>query len=156
MTRRFAFPALVVLLLSSLSFAVSSLDPAGSTPPAQLSTYSSRLPALKPEDLHLSPILLVATLDGGLHALDRETGVKMWGLSGLGGSMAWSRETLVPGAPESAGFGHERFLVDPKKGDIWIGRDDGNGTAQAWDMKRMGVTVPDLCVLPSPPLYGRH
>jgi len=41
----------------------------------------------------------------------------------------------------------ERFVVDPRKGEIWLGRRawvEGEEEGGEWKLMKLGVTVPDL------------
>ncbi|CED82765.1 Quinonprotein alcohol dehydrogenase-like superfamily [Phaffia rhodozyma] len=146
------------VLSSSLPFPKSSSLP--SPPPSSspwsspdsslLAPYTPFSPHLRSSDIHVSPLVLVSTINGDLHALNRVTGEKLWTVQGEG-SMVGSerprrRRSKYQRNPEQV-ESNERFLVDPRKGEIWLGSLDQSASDEkdrGWRFKKMGVTVPDL------------
>lgn len=127
----------------------SALDaPAPPPPPSSvgsafssLSTWLPLHPPLTPTDVILSSLLLVTTLDGGVHALDRVTGIKRWSALGGGATPIVSSEVGSNGSDRD----EERFVVDPLKGELWIGTRERVAPGETeWKMRKMGLTMPDL------------
>lgn len=148
--------SLLVLLAATPTKALPELDSASPTSSAypfrSLATFAPTHKHLKPNDLVTSPLLLVSTLDGALHALDRSTGTKVWTIDGLGGDdsdfvMVGSEGSSLEYDDLGEGEEEEKFVVDPKKGEIWFGTRswaEGEPHPGDWQLKKLGVTVPDL------------
>lgn len=142
--------AIPLLLLPPIALARPSAIDAPAPPPppssvasafSSLSTWLAPHPRLAPRDVILSPLLLVTTLDGGVHALDRVTGVKRWSALGGGAAPVVSSEVNSNGSDRD----DERFVVDPLKGELWIGTRERAAPGETeWKMRKMGLTMPDL------------
>jgi hypothetical protein len=146
---------LAASVLTGLPFAraVPTLDP----PPAlaYVPAAGGRGPAqdvIQPADVELFPLLLVSTLSGGLHALDRDTGEEVWGIppalppaSAEHPSGAQARPAGLNVEPPDDERLTEKFLVDPREGMVYLATKE----ASQWQLNKLGVTVPDLCVTAS-------
>lgn len=158
-------PSLAALLASSPTAALPELDsapPTSSSPFRSLATFAPTHKRLRPSDVVTSPLLLVSTIDGALHALERDTGNRVWSVEGLGGgsdfAMVGSEGSSLEYEDLAEGEDEEKFVVDPKKGEIWLGHrrwDDGADEAGDWQLRKLGVTVPDLYVCVSPSTFAQ-
>lgn len=143
--------ALLLHLLAAAAWlpaaqAVPALDPPPSL--AYVPSAAGRLPShdvIEPADVELYPLVLVSTLSGGLHALDRDTGEEKWGIPPTLPASSSSERAPSAGL-SSAGDDDdgptERFLVDPREGMVFL----ATRKAAQWHVSKLGVTVPDLCV----------
>lgn len=146
---------LVALLAGSSADALPELGesapPTSASPFRSLATFAPTHKQLKPSDVVTSPLLLVSTIDGALHALERSTGARVWTVEGLGGgsdfAMVGSEGSSLEYDDLAEGEDEEKFVVDPKKGEIWLGTRrwlEGEDDPADWQLRKLGVTVPDL------------
>lgn len=139
---------LAASILAGLPFAraVPTLDPPPTLAFSPATGIGPTQDVIQPADVELFPLLLVSTLSGGLHALDRETGEEVWGIPPA--LPAASAEPSASGAQAGLNAGTddellaEKFLVDPREGMVYLATKDAN----QWQLNKLGVTVPDLCV----------
>ena len=121
----------------------------------QSSSVSSLSSARLLQDWEVENIVLLATIDGALHARDRKTGQERWSLAIPDSPMIetihhrWNRSSLGETRPEDDYI----FIVEPSKdGDLYIQHKDPR-----IGLQRLGVTVKYLAgqtpsYVPEPPL----
>ena len=84
----------------------------------------------------LLPFVLVSTIDGGLHAVEREGGKVKW-------SLRDGVEPLIGGG--LVGKGLEEFIVEPLSGGLYVFEDeeeqDGEGTPK---IRKLPLSVEEL------------
>jgi hypothetical protein len=118
---------------SSSSSALATLSP------SSVDSLASPAGSYGLKDVSLAPFVLVGTIDGRIHRLDRETGEVRWTTGPLldgrakGKAMVWS---------DSDEADTERFVVEGRDGDIWVGSEE----TQGWSWRRLGASVPSLRV----------
>lgn len=81
------------------------------------------------EDLELLDIVLITTIDGGLHAVERSTGRKIWSQNGVVGS---DRGGGVIRSRYNASSGEAWYIIDPHDGQLYVhdkiaGDENGHG-----------------------------
>ncbi|KAJ6588414.1 hypothetical protein B0H19DRAFT_205878 [Mycena capillaripes] len=96
-------------------------------------------------DSELLDIVLVASVDGKFHALNRTTGHTLWSMSSLTSS---SRSTSTPAPlirtshidydPADEGAYPETYIIEPQSGDIYV------TTAPSSPLKRFPFSIPEL------------
>lgn len=128
-------------LLTSFSSAVPTLDPPPSLSPVSPAGRASPDVVLA-SDVELFPVVLASTLSGGLHALDRETGKERWVIPP---ALPVNEHERAAAAHEDEdeddlAEGAEKFLVDPREGMVYL----ATKRSSDWQVKQLGVTVPDL------------
>ncbi|ORX39751.1 hypothetical protein BD324DRAFT_614856 [Kockovaella imperatae] len=95
---------------------------------------SGRVEPERIEDEHdLLPYVLISTIDGGLHAVDRDKGKILW-------SLTEGVEPLVGGG--SMGEGLEEFIVEPLTGGLFLFEDDEG--AESPKIRKLPLTVEQL------------
>lgn len=105
--------------------------------PSSVDSLTSSATSYGLEDISLAPFVLVATLDGRIHRLDRTTGELSWTTEPLLDSQG--KEPAMVWA-ESDDSDVERFVVEGRDGDIWVGTQEVN----SWNWRRLGANVPAL------------
>ncbi|KAI9729001.1 MAG: bifunctional endoribonuclease/protein kinase ire1 [Chrysothrix sp. TS-e1954] len=129
--------------------ALATLAPAGGdrravrAPPAATSTggLSSRLPARSLQDWEVEDIVLLATVDGTIHARDRKTGDPRWALEADRPMV----ETIYPQRNKSSEDGEKQaedflWIVEPSQDGSLYGYTPGASTG----MQKLGLTVKQL------------
>ena len=91
-----------------------------------------------PEVEHdLLPFVLISTIDGALHAVNRENGGLLWSLKD-------GVEPLVAGSAK--GDGTEEYIVEPLNGGLYAFEDaDGEDKAR---VRKLPISVEELWVVP--------
>ena len=79
------------------------------------------------------PFVLVSTIDGGLHAVEREGGKVKWSLKD-------GVEPLVGGG--ITGKFLEEFIVEPLTGELYVFEDEDSGDAPK--IRKLPLTVEQL------------
>ncbi|KAI6132924.1 hypothetical protein EV401DRAFT_1914944 [Pisolithus croceorrhizus] len=133
---------ILTFLLTSLCFiragavADSSITDALATAGRSSSTRSAHIPesTSKPtlgkedEDIRLLDIILLASVDGRFHAVNRTSGHKLWSMSAAGGDIPSNLAPLVrtkhvevdPDLTDDDSAYQELYVIEPQSGDVYV------------------------------------
>jgi hypothetical protein len=125
--------------------------------PQHLSTTAHRhrhTPVVRPDgwdDLDLLDLVLIQTIDGALHALERKTGVRLWSRDAFSaaGNMTGVVHMRVRPQGSYTGDGVEPvYILDPQDGQLYVflpdeGAQEGEVDAR---LQRLPITMEQLCV----------
>jgi serine/threonine-protein kinase/endoribonuclease IRE1 len=132
---------LLVLLATLLFIGLTIAEPAPSPAPAPaivfLPSRPTRNPAIQqdPEIEHdLLPFVLISTIDGALHAVERDGGKIRW-------SLRDGVQPLVGGGIRGTVEGEE-YIVEPLSGDLYTFEEEAVGHARK--MRRLPLSVEQL------------
>ena len=106
-------------------------------------------PGVADVEYDLLPFVLVSTIDGALHALDREGGKARWTLKD-------GVEPLVGGKTKGRGLGEE-YIVEPLSGNLYAFErsPDGDETSEP-KIRKLPLTVEQLWVAPNFSTNAQH
>ncbi len=132
---------LLVLALPLFLFALAVPDPypalvtlpSRPTPASRVTTAASQPPDVEHD---LLPFVLISTIDGALHAVDRDGGRVRWTLrDGV--------EPLVGGGVRGRG-NDEEYIVEPLSGGLYVFEDDGSGRERVPKVRKLPLSVEQL------------
>ncbi|KAI6041523.1 hypothetical protein EDC04DRAFT_3139667 [Pisolithus marmoratus] len=80
------------------------------------------------EDIRLLDIVLLASVDGRFHAINRTSGHKVWSMSSAGGDVPSNLAPLVrtkhvevdPDLTDDDGAHQELYVIEPQSGDVYV------------------------------------
>jgi serine/threonine-protein kinase/endoribonuclease IRE1 len=85
----------------------------------------------------LLPFVIVSTIDGALHAIDRDTGKVRWTLrDGV--------EPLVGGGVRGRGEGGEDYIVEPQGGGLFVFEETEDGEEGEAKVRKLPLSVDQL------------
>lgn len=129
-----ALTLLISVLWLPHSLAVSSITDAVAT--AVHSRHGARIPrssskhtqAETSEDIHLLDIVLLASVDGKFHAVNRTSGHRLWSMSSTGGDISPGLSPLVrtqhapidPDLIDEDSTHQELYVIEPQSGDVYV------------------------------------
>ena len=94
------------------------------------------------EDLELLDIVLITTIDGGLHAVERSTGRKIWSQNGVVGS---DRGGGVIRSRYNASSGEAWYIIDPHDGQLYVHtKAGGEGDGPGEGMQKLPLKLEEL------------
>nr|VWO95301.1 Pectinesterase (EC [Ganoderma boninense] len=121
-------------LLASAGICLAEILALRSSPSKDLSTRVNILRSEDPRpyaghgDLELLDIVLVASVDGKLHALNRTSGVSLWSMASSGAAAPAAFGPLVrtehpevdPDLTDDGDASQEIYIIEPQTGDIYV------------------------------------
>lgn len=117
--------------------AVVSLPAPPRADPARLTARPVVQQTTAPEVEHdLLPYVLISTIDGALHAVDRDGGKLRWTLKD-------GVEPLVGGAIRGQAGGEE-YIVEPLSGSLYVFDSEGEGEGEAPKVRKLPLSVEQL------------
>jgi hypothetical protein len=94
------------------------------------------------EDLELLDIVLITTIDGGLHAVERSTGRKIWSQIGVVGS---DRGGGFIKSRYNASSGEAWYIIDPHDGQLYVhNKAGGEGGGPGEGMQKLPLKLEEL------------
>ncbi|KAG6335170.1 hypothetical protein ID866_3914 [Astraeus odoratus] len=135
----FCIPILLISVLCFLEIGVaghSAATDALATAVRSRPTHGARTPRSTPkltlgestEESYLLDIVLVASVDGRFHAVNRTSGHKLWSMSSAGGDVPANLSPLVrtkhatvdPDITDDDSAHQELYVIEPQSGDIYV------------------------------------
>lgn len=131
-----ALTLLISVLCLPETLAITSITDAVATAAHSRPGYGARIPRSSSkhtqsetsEDIHLLDIVLLASVDGRFHAINRTSGHRLWSMSSSGGDIPPNLSPLVrtqhtpidPDLTDEDSAHHELYVIEPQSGDVYV------------------------------------